>query len=478
MSGISRRDLLRTALFAGAYVGVAGVVPAVSADGGSASSRSTVGAKVKDLEQKPTNSLDVMLDNEIQRTKPDYIVYRPKSVDGSTFDTGNEHFLVFDGPDGSLMAVWTQSSYEGAGDHRIVFSRSIDEGLNWTSPKRIVGPSRPGDGHMSSWGFPMTSRSGRIYVVYNQYQGIDDVVKQHTGTMDCVYSDDLGETWSKPQTIPMRRSPHDHPDPSVPSNWIVWQKPIKDLHGRWFTGFSRWVSKAVRTPPRSTSWTEMETVVEFMRFENIDANPEPRHIRISYSAWGRDALRVPHYCNPLLSVAQEPSLVRLPDKRLFCVMRTMSGYIWYSLSDDDGLTWCNPRPLLRRDHGAPVLEPLCCCPIYEYSPGRYVLLHHNNDGRVNGCAPEDTGKNRRPAFIAVGEYRPDADQPIWFSDSKQLMDNDGQGIGPLNRTDIGVYPSVTNRKGTFVLWHPDRKFFLLGKRITEEWLSDLKVDVK
>ena len=68
-----------------------------------------------------------------------------------------------------------------------------------------------------------------------------------------------------------------------------------------------------------------------MRFENIDENPEPKDIRISFSARGKDALRVPHYSNPLLSVAQEPSLVRLPDKRLFCVMRTMSGYIWYSL---------------------------------------------------------------------------------------------------------------------------------------------------
>ncbi len=108
----------------------------------------------------------------------------------------------------------------------------------------------------------------------------------------------------------------------------------------------------------------------------------------------------------MLSIAQEPSLVRLPDERLFCTMRTMSGYIWYSLSADDGETWCSPRPLLRRDHGLPILEPLCCCPIYEYAKGKYVLLHHNNDGRFKGCKPEDTGKNRRPAFIALGEYRP------------------------------------------------------------------------
>jgi hypothetical protein len=419
--------------------------------------------------------MDRTLEKELRRSAPDYVVYVPKSLDGSTYDTGNEHFLVLDGPDGSLMAVWTQSSYEGAGDHRIVFSRSDDEGTTWVPPTHVVGPKRPGAGYMASWGFPLVSQSGRIYVIYNQYQGIDDVVHQHTGTMDCVYSDDLGVTWSSPATIPMRRSPYDHPDPKVPSNWIVWQKPIHDLEGRWFTGFTRWVSKAVRTPPHNKSWTTWETVVEFMRFENIDDDPDPRDIRITYSAWGDRALRAPHYANPLLSMAQEPSLVRLPDQRLFCVMRSMSGYIWYSVSADDGATWCSPRPLLRRDHGLPILQPLCCCPIYTLSDGRYLLLHHNNDGRVEGCAPEDTHINRRPAFIALGEYRPTAEQPIWFSDSKVLMDNDGARIGPRHRVDIGVYPSLTTRRGNDVLWHPERKFFLLGKRITPESLAGLQV---
>lgn len=420
--------------------------------------------------------LEALFKQEIARSKPDYVVYVPKSLDGSTFDTGNEHFLVFDGPDGSLMAVWTQSSHEGAGDHRIMFSRSEDEGVTWSAPLKIAGPDRPEkDGKMSSWGFPLLSKSGRIYVIWNQERGPVDLSRQFTGSMDCSYSDDFGKNWSDPQTIPMPKSPYDDPREEVYSNWIVWQKPIRDLDGRWFTGFTRWVSKAVAHPAHVRSWTAMESVVEFMRFENIEDNPEPKDIKITYSAWGDQALRVPHYTNPVLSVAQEPSLVRLPDKRLFCAMRTMSGYIWYSLSADDGHNWCAPRPLLRRDHGLPILQPLCCCPIYECGEGRYILLHHNNDGRCEGSAPEDTGKNRRPAFLALGEYRPNAEQPIWFSDSKELMDNDGAQIGPLKRIDIGVYPSVTQRNGNYVLWHPERKFFLLGKKITEEWLAILEV---
>jgi len=67
---------------------------------------------------------------------------------------------------------------------------------------------------------------------------------------------------------------------------------------------------------------------------------------------------------------------------------------------------------------------------------------------------------------------------MWFSDSKLLMDNDGHGIGPRNRLDCGVYPSFTSRNGVDVLWHPDRKFFLVGKKITTRLLADLEVPIR
>ena len=40
---------------------------------------------------------------------------------------------------------------------------------------------------------------------------------------------------------------------------------------------------------------------------------------------------------------------------------------------------------------------------------------------------------------------------------------------------VGGYGSLTSVDGENVYWHPDRKFFLLGKIITDELLSDLKV---
>lgn len=425
--------------------------------------------------------------SELTRTRPDYVVYVPGSVEGVTNDTGNEHFLVFDGPDGSLMAVWTQSSAEGLGDHRIVFSRSRDEGVTWATPLHIAGPRQKGEGFPASWAFPMVSKSGRIYVLYHQKCTVEDDFFPHnhnscfTGRMDGIYSDDLGLHWSVPETVPMPRNPHDNPDQSIPPNWIVWQKPQRDLGGKYFTGYTRWVSQAVRrsvtdSEPASSSWTSLECVVEFMRFENIDENPTPSGIRIAFSAWGDQALRVPHYIDPLVSVAQEPSHVRLPDGRLLCVMRTMAGCIWYSVSADDGCTWCNPLPLLRKDHGRPIPEPLCCCPIYRLSDGRYALFHHNNDGRFQGCPKERCDLNRRPSFVALGEFRPNADQPIWFSESRLLMDNDGVSVGgPYQRIDLGVYPSFTCRNGNDVLWHCDRKFFLVGKKIDRSVLDGLEV---
>jgi len=425
-----------------------------------------------------------ILRKEVQRSKPDYIVYVPRSLDGSTHDLHNEHFLVFEGPDGSLMAIWTQNinAPNGPVANRIRFTKSTDNGVTWAEPSHVVGPRTPDDPtHMASWAFPMVSKSGRIYVIYNQNQGNGGWIQMHTGTMDGLYSDDNGATWSKPQNIPMPRSPYDDPTGKIPGEWIVWQIPMRDLKGGYFVGYTHWVNRAVAALKKVESWTQIESVVEFMRFENIDENPEPKDLRVKYSAWGDQALRVPHFMYPLCSVAQEPSLVRLPDKRLFCVMRTNSGYIWYSISTDDGQPWCNPRPLLRKDHGLPILQPVGCCPIYQLADGRYVLLHHNNRGDIVK-KPEATSGPRRPAFIALGEFRPGADQPIWFSESKQLMDTDGfraDGTPPVEgrhgSTDIGVYSSFTTRDGVNVLWHPDRKTFLVGKKITPEFLADLKV---
>jgi len=423
------------------------------------------------------------LETEVLRTNPDFIVHIPNGpARAPKKGVANEHFLVFDGPDGSLMTVWTQSHGRHKGNYNhIVFSRSEDEGKTWSEPKHIAGPrSLQDSANIACWGFPMISKSGRIYVVWNQNQGVAGWILFHTGTMAGCYSDDNGKTWSKPQDIPMPPCPYDDPDGEIPSEWIVWQLPERDLQGRYYAGYTHWVNEKVarysKEDKDEDNWVAIESVVEFMRFNNVDANPEPKDLIVEFLSSGEEALRAPHFLDPLLSVAQEPSIVRLPDQRLFCAMRSNSGYIWYALSEDDGETWCNPRPLLRKDKGAPILQPVASAPVYQLADGRYILLHHNNPG------DRELGKTssgpRRPGFIALGEFRPDADQPIWFSESKELMDNNElwvDGTSPFSFGNVAVYTSFTTRKGVNVLWYPDRKYFLLGKVITDEFLGNLTV---
>ncbi len=454
MNHLSRRGLLA----------MAGAIPALTAQ-----------TKITDVKTH--------LQQELQKSKPDYICYVPGHWDGSTHDGLNEHFLVFDGPDRSMMAVWTQSDVAsglpgGRQKNRIMFSRSTDEGVTWQQPQHIAGPRNYEDPQlMASWAFPMVSRRGRIYVIYNQNIGNRGWIEMHTGKMAGVFSDDNGKTWSKGQFIEMPKSQYDDPEGKVPAEWIVWQTPMRDLKGGFVVGYSHWLNPARSRMKKVESWTQIESVVEFMRFTNVNNNPQPSDLKVRYTAWGDKALRAPYYRDPLMTVAQEPSMVRLPDKSLFCVMRTNSGYIWYSVSKDDGENWCNPRPLLRKDFGTPILQPVSCCPIYQLADGRYVLLHHDNRGGYE-TKPEATWGPRRPAFIALAEFRPKADQPLWFSESKQLMDNGDVGVdGDPNskQKNIGVYTSFSTRKGNNVLWHPERKFFLLGKKITPEFLAGLTV---
>lgn len=81
---------------------------------------------------------------------------------------------------------------------------------------------------------------------------------------------------------------------------------------------------------------------------------------------------------------------------------------------------------------------------------------------------------RHPAYIAVGEFRPNAHQPIWFSSPKLILDTNGVEIGPKKTAEIATYTGITEWPGRRVLWYPDRKYYLLGKYLPDELLADMK----
>ncbi|MDA0196096.1 MAG: exo-alpha-sialidase [Bacteroidetes bacterium] len=423
------------------------------------------------------NASDNQLEKEWLRTKPDAVVYLPKNED----DGDNEHFLVFEAPKSDeLLAIWTQSSVEGRGDNRAVLSRS-ENGQEWSVPIIIAGKGPGRTEEQASWAFPIVSAKGRIYCFYNKE--IDQIdMKQISGIMGCRYSDDNGYSWIHGKDILIPRNKFDNPNPAIPPNWIVWQKPIRDSKGRFIAGYTQWTSETV-IKKASKNWPDVDSRSAFMRFENIDDNPLPEEMSITWLPVDKEGLEVPHKMYPEISVSQEPALLLLPDNRLFTVMRTMTGYIWYSVSENDGATWREPEVLRYKDGGEKVPNPIASSPIYSLSDGRFLLVYNNNNGKRGEYDQFkkvwDNGNQlnylRDPAFIAVGEFREDAYQPIWFSKPTQILDTQGVTFGPKGTASVAMYPSLTEWHKKRTLWYPDRKHFLLGKFLGEEMLQNMEV---
>jgi len=420
---------------------------------------------------------------EWQRSDPDVVVYLPK--EGDLNDGDNEHFLVFHAPKSDeLLAMWTQSTCEGRGDNHLVLARSED-GENWSAPELIVGPRKGEEKLQASWGFPVVAAQGRIYCFYTKEVILPDGSRSGCaiGPLGCHYSDDNGHSWTEGADIFLPKNEYDHPDAGIPAGFIVWQKPDRDSKGRWLAGYSQGVSEAV-IDYKKDGWWDGEARCRFMRFDNINEGPDPADVKITWLPFDDEGLAVGHRTKPhITSVSLEPSLVLLPDDRIFCAIRTMEGHIWYSVTEDDGETWRAPEVMRYRDGGEPVKQPNSPCPVYPLSDGRCLLVFHNNDGtlgeysqwadkwHVNMC-----NHIRRPAFIALGEYRPNAHQPIWFSQPKQILDTNNVIVGPKRTAEIATYTSFTEFKGRRTLWYPDRKYYLLGKHITDELLADMVVE--
>lgn len=409
-----------------------------------------------------------------RRTKPDLVIFLPPKPRGN--DAYNNEIYVDVTPEGHLLAVWTTGSVEGAPDMRMVFARSEDEGRTWVSPQEMAGP---GDmlGLLSVFGFPIISRSGRIYCFYQQTIGIADA-GMYSSVIRIAYSDDDGRNWNHAGIdIPWRRTRYDHPDPSVPPQCIFWQKPIRDAKGRLLVGFSRWSSFQVFPRPVGGNRNHLDTQCELIRFDNIDDGPDPKSLKMTWLPDEVGVIRVPPpiepECSRGYSLAEEPALALLPDGRLWMNMRTVTGRIWYTISDDHGHSWRKPEVLRYRDDGAEVLHPKCPCPIYRLSDGRYLLFYHNHDGySYGGTGPWDMNA-RRPLFISVGEFRPKAQQPIWFSAPKLYCDSQGVGVGPEHLIWLAMYSSMTEHRGKCVHWYADRNHFLLGRYITDEMLAGM-----
>ena len=403
--------------------------------------------------------------NELQRTNPDYVVYVPKGEQSGAHDGTNHILTVLPGLNpGGLVAFWLQDSAEQAPDSHYVCSRSTDNGKNWSEPILIDGDKfDPKTGKdRCSFGTAFRNAKGRIYVLLDHYCGVPD--PHENGFLHVTYSDDDGQTFATNVQVPFHKFPEiENDDPNVPPTWIAYQPPQKISSGKYVGGITRYAS--LTKFPRRPNWMDEESYCSMYVIENADENPAPQDLNFTWTT----LIKAPSRNNAEWSVAQEPSIVELPDGRLFCAFRTNYGSPWYSISEDGGYSWKDSKVLLYGDGKPAMQHPLSPCPIFSDGKGHFYMFIHNHDGHFGPWGPTDALHHRRPIYLVRGTFTPGAHQPLTFGSPEFFFDDNDVPLGyKSKRADLALYASMTHINGESVLWYPDRKHFLCGKIVPRQ----------
>lgn len=383
---------------------------------------------------------------------PDYVVFVPKQPRkieerdiSKPGDTYNDHFQVIFNPSNRyLYAFWTQASKESDIDQHIAFSKSADKGITWTSPVIIAGShNKKNPGLSASWQQPMLTKSGRLYCMWNQQT--TGAYGSHYGEMYGVHSDNGGETWSVPQPVTWPSNALQPVRKGEPRNWCIWQRPLRlGPGGSFIAGVSHY-----------------GRVVDFINYLNIDDNPDVKDIRVAFYQTGKDILQAPEGFKS--RPCEEAGIVKLPDGRLFAVLRSHTGHPLWTQSRDEGRTWSKTKVLVDSS-GKPFLHPCSPCPIYDWKgceagSGRYVAFIHNHFDFKDKKGP---WQNRGPVYLTAGTFDPEGEQPVRFSKPKLFAPRHWGN---------SFYTSYTVIDGKGILWYNDMKFYLCGREIGPEWLD-------
>jgi hypothetical protein len=256
----------------------------------------------------------------------------------------------------------------------------------------------------------------------------------------------------------MGRGEFSHPSPEADPNWIGIYRPIITRRGTVLAGFARY--KAGPHLDRPIPYSDWETEVYFLRFDNIPDADDPARLRATVLPESPRGLRVRRtndavWCN-------EPALIELTDKRLFVVLRTRTGCAHYAVSGDEGATWSTPAPMCYTKGGPEILNPNAPMILHRTTDGRILLLHYINVG------DQGTFGKRDPVYLAIGRETLDRKQPVEFGASQVFMTVHGERP-PEGTTDaqIASYSSLLEHADRLYLFYNDSKCYVLFKEVTD-----------
>jgi len=378
--------------------------------------------------------------------------------------------------DGTWVACWTQATEEAAKDESVVFARSEDGGLSWTEPQFIEEAI---DQRTASWGMLFAvPHTARVYCIY--WWNENAFWLRDAGTMYFRYTEDKGETWSDRYRIALPRHRLDV-DGEEMHGWNTGF-PILTPDGAMLLGFSKIHPPSMtRDEPGSFYgdpdkwWSECF----FLRCANILTEDDPSKLEFAVSPDGPEGLWAPHADEPERHFAQEPYMAVLASGRIVATMRTRTGHPFYSISEDNGITW-RPAQALRFAPGGEKLEHPCGpCQISCLRDGRVVFFFRNDNAPIVGD-PLAYWANRDPIHLAVGVEMPELakglpieedNAGLYFSRPKEFLTGlmlEPTAVNPKRKAE---YPQLIQWGDRFFVIYSSQKTDMLMKEIPAEFLD-------
>lgn len=354
---------------------------------------------------------------------------------------------------GLLCVVTTGTKHEGSAGQHVLSMKSFDGGKTWQDRAPVEPPTEP----MSSWGVPITTPSGRIFVFYifnkdnlQELQADDPPYPgglthrvDSQGYYAYRWSDDHGKTWSRERVIiPVREFEIDRNNPYGGNIRLFWNVgkafisegaiyvPFHKVGGfgeGWFTssegGLACSPDLLTCANPLDASWQTL---------------PDGDH-----------GIRSPEGGGP---VAEEQSFTVLSDGSFFTVFRTIDGHPACAYSRDKGRNWSSPE-YMRYASGKLMKHPRAANFIWKKKDGGYLYHFHNHGGRSLSSNPQCrtiSYEGRNPVWFCRGreEDTPQGKVLVWSQPEVALFADD-----PQIRLS---YPDFIEHKGEYLFTETEK----------------------